>query len=46
MNRKSVLRPGDHAPDVMVAGPDRASIQLGSLWKDKPLVLSFLRHFG
>lgn len=34
------------APDVTVANASGESIRLASLWKEKPAVLLFLRHFG
>ena len=39
------LRPGDPAPDADVLGPD-GTVRLASLWADRPVVLTFLRHFG
>ncbi len=40
------LRTGDIAPNLTVVNADGATIELSSLWADKPVVLSFLRHFG
>jgi peroxiredoxin len=43
-NRK--LKSGDLAPSIPVVNADGETIELSSLWADKPVVLSFLRHFG
>ena len=43
-NRK--LKRGDFAPNLQVVNADGTTIDLSSLWSDKPVVLSFLRHFG
>ena len=40
------LKAGDAAPNIQVVNADGATIELSSLWADKPVVLSFLRHFG
>jgi peroxiredoxin len=40
------LKAGDFAPDLKVVNADVETIALSSLWADKPVVLSFLRHFG
>ena len=48
MNRNALerrLRPGEAAPDATVLTP-AGQISLASLWADRPIVLSFLRHFG
>ena len=29
-----------------LADPDGATVRLGRLWRDAPVVLAFLRHFG
>jgi len=34
------------APDVTVINSEGQTIDLSSVWQDKPVVLSFLRHFG
>ncbi len=44
MNSK--LKAGDVARNLQVVNADGAAIELSSLWADKPVVLSFLRHFG
>ena len=41
-----VLRPGDTAPDVMLADGSGAPISLAALWRERPLLLAFLRHYG
>ncbi len=40
------LKTGDVARNLQVINADGATIELASLWADKPLVLAFLRHFG
>jgi peroxiredoxin len=40
------IKSGDVAPNIQVVNADGATIELSSLWSDKPVVLSFLRHFG
>jgi hypothetical protein len=32
--------------DVIVRDLDDAPVALGSLWRDRPIVLTFVRHFG
>jgi len=38
--------PDKKAPDAMVTMSDGASHSLWDFWKEKPLLLVFLRHFG
>ena len=40
------LQPGDTAPDFTLPDAHNAPVSLASLWAERPLVLSFLRHFG
>ena len=40
------LKVGDKALNIQVMDADGNTIALSSLWSDKPVVLSFLRHFG
>jgi peroxiredoxin len=40
------LKVGDVASSIQVMDADGSTIALSSLWADKPVVLSFLRHFG
>jgi peroxiredoxin len=40
------LKAGSHAPNLQVVSADGEAIELSSLWADKPVVLTFLRHFG
>jgi peroxiredoxin len=40
------LKTGDSAPGIQVVDADGETIDLSALWADKPVVLSFLRHFG
>ena len=41
-----MARKPDRAPDMTVAFSDGTEKQLGEFWRDAPLVLVFLRHFG
>ncbi len=40
------MRASDIAPSLKVVNADGETIELAALWADKPVVLSFLRHFG
>jgi peroxiredoxin len=40
------LKVGDAAPSIQVMNADGEMIELSALWSDKPVVLTFLRHFG
>lgn len=40
------LKTGSYAPNLQVVNADGETIELSTLWLDKPVVLSFLRHFG
>jgi peroxiredoxin len=41
------LNPGEAAPDFTFGrGGDGAQVALSELWRERPLVLAFLRHFG
>jgi hypothetical protein len=40
------LKTGDLAPNIQVMDADGNTIAVSSVWSDKPVVLSFLRHFG
>ena len=46
MAQQNQLKFNDPAPDVEILDTGGKPVQLSSLWKDKPLVLSFTRHFG
>jgi hypothetical protein len=37
---------GDAAPDLVLLDPDERPVFLSALWKERPLALIFLRHFG
>lgn len=39
-------RTGSPAPDVTLSDHDGQSVPLSSLWRDRPLVLIFIRHTG
>jgi peroxiredoxin len=40
------LEPGHPAPAVTVLQPDGQSLDLSQVWRDGPVLLTFLRHFG
>ena len=46
MAYKNRLKVGETAPDLQVVNADGDTIDLSSVWADKPIVLTFLRHFG
>lgn len=37
---------GSPAPDLSLLGPDEEEIRLSTLWRERPTVVVFLRHFG
>lgn len=42
----ATLHVGDHAPDLAIADATGVSVQLSDLWRERPLLLVFLRHYG
>ena len=36
----------DKLSSIEVLDPDGHPVKLGSLWREKPVVLVFVRHFG
>jgi peroxiredoxin len=40
------LKFNDPAPDLQVLNTEGEQVQLSSLWKKKPVILAFARHFG
>jgi peroxiredoxin len=42
----AALKAGQNAPDIRVTDAAGTSFSLYELWRDRPLVLVFLRHFG
>ncbi|HLZ69319.1 MAG TPA: hypothetical protein VKV26_05340 [Dehalococcoidia bacterium] len=40
------LRPGDAAPDLEVDRADGTPLALSALWRERPALLVFLRHYG
>jgi hypothetical protein len=40
-----MLQPGDRFPDLHVEGRD-GEVELSDRWRDGPLVVAFMRHFG
>jgi len=40
------LKVGDDAPSIPVMDADGNTLALSSIWSGKPVVLTFLRHFG
>lgn len=41
-----MLKPGDAAPDVTFARSGGDEVALSAFWREAPLVVAFLRHFG
>jgi peroxiredoxin len=41
-----MLERGDAAPDVTFARSGGDDVALSSFWREGPLVVAFLRHFG
>jgi len=46
MASRGKLKIGQAAPDLQVVNAEGETISLSSIWADKPVVLTFLRHFG
>jgi peroxiredoxin len=46
MHTVTPLAPGTPAPDLALLSSDGATLQLSSLWRERPVLLFFLRHFG
>ena len=46
MAKHTKLKMNETAPDIQVVNADGETINLSSIWADKPVVLTFLRHFG
>ncbi len=46
MAQQTQLKFNDPAPNVELLGAEGQPVQLSSLWQEKPLALSFTRHFG
>lgn len=42
----NTLQVGDAAPDATLFAEGERELLLSELWRDGPLVLVFLRHFG
>jgi hypothetical protein len=40
------LSVGDPAPDLVLLDAEERPVFLSMLWKERPLALIFLRHFG
>lgn len=40
------LAPGDRAPDVVLYSPDGGRVSVADLWRDQPVIVAFMRHFG
>jgi hypothetical protein len=45
MGQGTRLDVGDTAPDLALGSPE-GEVRLSALWREAPLVLAFLRHFG
>ena len=44
--RMNELSAGDAAPDLVLLDAQERPVFLSALWKERPLALIFLRHFG
>ena len=42
----STLAVGDAAPDLVIADAAGVAVRLSELWRERPLLLVFLRHYG
>jgi peroxiredoxin len=42
----SIFNIGDPAPDVTVLDTQGKPVTLSEYWRDGPILLTFLRHFG
>ncbi len=40
------LSPGDRAPGGICLNVDELPVELATYWRDNPILLTFLRHFG
>lgn len=40
------LVPGDHAPDAALYSPDGGQVPAADLWREQPVIVAFMRHFG
>lgn len=43
---ESIFRIGDRAPDVTVLNMQGQPVALSESWREGPVLLTFLRHFG
>jgi peroxiredoxin len=43
---ESIFRIGDRAPDATVLNTQGQPVALSEVWRDGPVLLTFLRHFG
>lgn len=46
MAKAKKLAPGDQAPDGGCLHKDGQPTRLSEMWRDGPILLTFLRHFG
>ena len=46
MSKARKLRPGAAAPNGWALNVDGQKVSLSEYWKDGPILLTFLRHFG
>jgi hypothetical protein len=40
------LAVGEPAPDLVLLDAEEREVRLSALWRERPLALIFLRHFG
>lgn len=41
-----MLKAGDEAPNVMVGREGHGDMALAEFWRERTIVVAFLRHFG
>ncbi len=46
MSDRTAIAVGEKAPDLTFGRGEGGDVSLSELWRDGPLVLAFLRHFG
>ena len=46
MSKKHLLNFNSQAPDLTLSNTAGKKVQLSTLWKKRPLILAFTRHFG
>ena len=42
----SAIEVGSSMPDLSLLGADESAVSLADLWRERPTLVVFLRHFG